>query len=131
MQTASHGTTGARPCSSSPCILLANCKQYDWAELAGPAFKSAITRHAARFFEHMANKYLLGDSAVYRHVRLLTTSLVAFYNCLYTAGMFLAAEDAATLQRHTLAFGTNYQRLRNMAASKGHWCASKRCTHAT
>ena len=67
----------------------------------------------------MAKKYLIGDSAVYRHVRLLTTSLVAFYNCLYTAGMFLTAEEVATLQHHTLAFGTSYKRLRNLAASVG------------
>ena len=102
-----------------PRILLANCKQDDWAERAGPAFKAAITRHAARLFEHMANKYLLGDSAVYRHVRRLTTSLVAFYSCSYTAGMFLTAEEVATLQHHALAFGTNYQRLRNLAALEG------------
>ena len=46
-----------------PRILLAKCKQDDWAELGGRACKSAITRHASRLFEHLGRKYLLGDSA--------------------------------------------------------------------
>ena len=45
---------------------------------------------------------------VQRHVRLLTSSLVGFFDTLYTAGMFLTPEELATLQQHTLAFGASY-----------------------
>ena len=31
-----------------PRVLLANCKQDDWAELGGPAFKAAIARRATK-----------------------------------------------------------------------------------
>jgi hypothetical protein len=105
-----------------PRILLANCKQDDWAELAGPAFKAAITMHAARLFDHMANKYLLGDSAVYRHVRLLTTSLVAFYNCLYTAGMFLTAEEVATCSTTPSHLAPGTSACATWLPQRGHWC---------
>ena len=101
-----------------PRILLASCTKDDWAELCGPAFKAANTRQAAKFFEHMAHKYCVGDSPVCRHIRLLTSSLVGFYNCLYSAGMFLTPEEQATLRGHCQDFGSSYQRLRNLAQTQ-------------
>ena len=102
-----------------PRILMASCVGSDgWADLCGPAFKAANTRAAARFFKPLAARHLHGDVVVNRHVRLVTSSLAAFFECLYSAGMFLTPEELATLQQHTLAFGVSYQRLRNLAQAQ-------------
>ena len=103
-----------------PRLLLHSHRQQDgWAELAGPAFKAAVTRNAARFFEHLAASFCNSDTPKHQNIRKVTSNLVGFYGVLYKAGWFLNKEELVKLATHTQDFGVAYQRLRNIAAAEG------------
>ena len=102
-----------------PNIRVTNCTNDGWGDLNGPAYKAAITRNAAGFFEYMASTYSTTASPKDRNLRQVTASLTAFYGTLCGGGMFLTEAEVATLQDHTTAFGLAYQRLRNLAATEG------------
>ena len=102
-----------------PRLLLHSCQRDGWAELNGPAYKAAVTRHAAGFFDHLARTFCTSSAARDANLRKVTSALLGFYQVLYTAGWFLTDEELTTLREHTEAFGVAYQRLRNLAASEG------------
>ena len=88
-----------------PRLLLHSHRQQDgWAELAGPAFKAAVTRNAARFFEHLAASFCNSDTPKHQNIRKVTSNLVGFYGVLYKAGWFLNEEELVKLATHTQDF---------------------------
>ena len=90
-----------------------------WADLCGPAIKSAITRAAAKFFDSLCQEYLNTGSDRDRVLSALASGLVEFYDILYSSPMIVPPPNVANFSAVSLNFGENYQRLREIARIAG------------
>ena len=101
---------------SFPKIRLINIHDANgWANLSGPAFKAAITRNGARFFQQIVEKYFTGEDELCTNMRKLIASIVQFNEILYTADMFMSAAEIGAFEAATLRFGEAYQALREVS----------------
>ena len=98
-----------------PKVLLGNVYNDGWADLHGPAFKAAITRQAAPFFNELLSHYCSSDEPLDECLRLNMASLDDMYNLLYSMSLFPSDADLIALRTAVQSYGTSYQRLRELA----------------
>ena len=103
-----------------PPILMISLTAGDgWAFLGGPAIKAAATRAAAPWLKDLAAHFFTEDTDLDRAVVQLTDNLAAFYQILYSEGMFMSAGAEARLKAVCLSIGTACMRLRNLSMRAG------------
>ena len=110
----------ARPGSNRlPKIMITNCTRDGWGNLAGPAYKAAKVRCAAPFFRDVVFHYCGSMSDRDQQLRRVTASLDDLYSLLYEAPMFPPDATVARVRQLCLAFGSAYQRLRELSRRAG------------
>ena len=101
--------------SRLPKIFLSNVTADGWADLHGPAFKAAITRQAAPFFDELVCQYCASDEPADVLLRSVAGNLNSIYRVLYAAPLFPSDADLRELRGVVQAFGTSYQRLHELS----------------
>ena len=109
------------PCSSPmPPLSLDNLDgDGGWANLRGPLVKAANVRHTVPFCQHLARKYLQGDSLYSRSCNRVMDSLVEFYNIIYDGGHFLSVDEKTRLAASVETFGIHFMCLRELSRRSG------------
>ena len=102
-----------------PKIYLSNITRDGWGNLSGPAYKAAITRHAAPFFRELVCRYCVGTRATDVCMRSIVVALDDMYTLLYQAPMFLTDDQELRFRTLVLDFGRPYTRLRELSRRSG------------
>ena len=90
-----------------------------WGDLHGVAFKAAITRNASGFFKHIAEQFLVLQTAEEQCMLRLVTSLHDMYGLMWGRPRFLTQGDLDSLKRVCIEFGEDYMRCREHARLRG------------
>ena len=98
-----------------PRLRMSDMTNDGWAELAGPAIKSAMTKAAAPFFEHLSKKYITSGSRRDTSARHVASDLVRFYKIMDDEPTFFSAPALAELSNVCSHFGKHYMWLREFA----------------
>ena len=98
-----------------PVIKESNLRKDGWGDLHGPAFKSTITRHAAGFFKHLSNKFLILQTPEEQSMTRVLNNLYELYGMLWNSPRFLLQNDLDELQRVCIQFGEDWMRCREFA----------------
>ena len=89
-----------------------------WAVLNGQTVKAANCRALIPFLVELADRYFDGPPSTKGALaRRAIRALQKYYEIVYTAGMFVNAEQLKQLRRTRLIFGVSYQQLRMMCQS--------------
>ena len=87
--------------------------------MRGPLVKAANVRHTVPFCQHLARKYLQGDSLYSRSCNRVMDSLVEFYNIIYDGGHFLSGDEKTRLAASVETFGIHFMCLRELSRRSG------------